>query len=322
MAERRMFAKSVIDSDAFLDMPLSAQALYFHLSMRADDDGFVNSPRKIQRLIGCGNDDLKLLIAKKFIIPFDTGVVVIKHWKIHNYIQKDRYRPTVYQEEKSLLSTKANKAYTLEKPVDTPCIQNVSNMDAQVRLGKVSLEIGKSSLELEGGEDPEEPAPPLPAPPPAEVKVNCQEVVDLYNKICVSLPRVQAITADRQKAIAERVAKYGLEKIVAAFQSAEASGFLKGNNERNWRAGFDWILQEEKLVKILEGDYVDLPKQYGRQEPVPQWTLTDLEREAIQRMVAEGFGDDEDAKTVGNDPELAERAEKLKQELSGSPAPE
>ena len=94
MAERRMFAKTIIDSDAFLDMPLSTQALYFHLSMRADDDGFINNPRKIQRMIGASGDDLKLLLAKSFLIPFDSGIVVIKHWRIHNYIQKDRYKGT------------------------------------------------------------------------------------------------------------------------------------------------------------------------------------------------------------------------------------
>lgn len=127
MAERRMFAKTIIDSDAFLDMPLSSQALYFHLSMRADDDGFINNPRKIQRIIGCGNDDLKLLIAKKFIIPFDSGVCVIKHWRIHNYLQKDRYKETMYIEEKSQLEMKQNKAYTLKKNTDTKCIQDVSD---------------------------------------------------------------------------------------------------------------------------------------------------------------------------------------------------
>ena len=113
MAEKRMFAKTVIDSDAFLDMPLSTQALYFHLSMRADDDGFINNPKKIQRMIGCSDDDLKVLIAKAFIIPFESGIVVIKHWKIHNYIRKDTYRETVYQEEKAMLEVKDNKAYTL-----------------------------------------------------------------------------------------------------------------------------------------------------------------------------------------------------------------
>jgi hypothetical protein len=135
MAERRMFAKTIIDSDAFLDMPLSSQSLYFHLSMRADDDGFINNVKKIQRMIGCNDDDIKVLLGKKFIIPFDSGVCVIKHWKIHNLIQKDRYKPTVYEDEKSKLSIKNNNVYTL----DTRCIHDVHEMEPQVRLGKVSL---------------------------------------------------------------------------------------------------------------------------------------------------------------------------------------
>ena len=131
MADRRMFSKTIIDSDAFLDMPLSTQSLYFHMSMRADDDGFVNNPKKIQRMVGASDDDMKLLIAKSFIIPFESGIVVIKHWRIHNYIQSDRYKPTVYVAEKSLLSTN-NNTYAL----DTGCIQDVSSLDTQVRLGK------------------------------------------------------------------------------------------------------------------------------------------------------------------------------------------
>lgn len=138
MAERRMFAKSIIDSDAFLDMPLSSQALYLHLSMRADDDGFINNPKRIQRMIGCADDDLKLLIAKSFIIPFDSGVVVIKHWRINNYIQKDRYTPTNYVDEKAQLQVKENGSYT-------QCIQNGYNLDTQVSIGKVS--IGKVRLD-------------------------------------------------------------------------------------------------------------------------------------------------------------------------------
>lgn len=132
MAERRMFAKTIIDSDAFIDMPVTARLLYYDLGMRADDDGFVNSPKKIMRMVGASQDDLAILITKKFIIPFDSGVVVIKHWRIHNYIQKDRYKPTKYQEEKAQITVKDNGAYT-------ECIQNVSNMDTQVRLGKVRL---------------------------------------------------------------------------------------------------------------------------------------------------------------------------------------
>lgn len=141
MAERRMFAKSIIDSDAFLDMPLSAQALYFHLGMRADDDGFVNSPRRIMRLINCSDDDMKLLISKNFVIIFDNGIVVIKHWRIHNYIQKDRYHETNYTEEKKMLRLNKNNSYS---KMDTPCIQDVSKMDTEVRLGKDSLDKGRS----------------------------------------------------------------------------------------------------------------------------------------------------------------------------------
>lgn len=132
MADRRMFSKTIIDSDTFLDMPLSAQALYFHLSMRADDDGFINNPKKIQRMIGASDDDCRLLIMKQLIIAFDSGVIVIKHWRLHNYIQKDRYKPTLYQNEKSTLELDESKVYT-------KCIQDVSNMDTQVRLGKVRL---------------------------------------------------------------------------------------------------------------------------------------------------------------------------------------
>ena len=132
MAERRMFAKTIIDSDAFLDMPLSTQSLYFHLSMRADDDGFINNPRKVQRMIGASDDDLRILIAKNFIIPFESGIVVIKHWKIHNYIQKDHYKETVYIEEKARLTQKKNKAYSL----DTECIQDGDELDTEcIQIG-------------------------------------------------------------------------------------------------------------------------------------------------------------------------------------------
>lgn len=135
MAERRMFSKTIIDSDAFLDMPLSTQALYFHLAMRADDEGFVNNPKKVQRMIGASEDDLKLLIMKRYILTFESGIIVIKHWKIHNYIQNDRFKPTTYIEEKSTLTLDSKKAYT-------ECIHNVSKTEPQV-----SIELGKDSID-------------------------------------------------------------------------------------------------------------------------------------------------------------------------------
>lgn len=111
MAERRMFAKTIIDSDAFLDMPMSARLLYYDLGMRADDDGFINSPKKIMRTIGATSDDMNILIARKFVIPFDSGVVVIKAWRINNYLRSDRYNETKYIEEKSLLEVDKTGMY-------------------------------------------------------------------------------------------------------------------------------------------------------------------------------------------------------------------
>ena len=132
MANRRMFSKKVIDTDTFLDMPDSAQILYFHLALRADDDGFIASPKMIMRMLGSSDDNMKLLVAKGYIIPFESGVCVIKHWRVHNYIQKDRYQETFYKYEKSLIDPDPNNdnEYTL---LDTPRIHHVSKTVPQVR---------------------------------------------------------------------------------------------------------------------------------------------------------------------------------------------
>jgi hypothetical protein len=154
MAERRMFAKTIIDSDAFLDMPMSTQVLYFHLSMRADDDGFINNPKKIQRMIGSGDDDMRILCAKSFIIPFESGVVVIKHWRISNYLRADRYKPTVYQDEMNRLEIKENGSYTKKDDGIPAVYQVVDERDTQVSIGKDRL--GKDSKE----DTPDKPAKP------------------------------------------------------------------------------------------------------------------------------------------------------------------
>ncbi|APZ82122.1 TPA: phage protein [Streptococcus agalactiae] len=142
MAQRRMFSRKITETDRFLEMPLSSQALYFHLNMGADDEGFIDKAKTIQRTIGASDDDMKLLIAKGFLIPFDSGVVVIRHWRIHNYIQSDRFQSTLYQSEKAQLEYDKSKTASL-KPIGN-CIQNVSKMETQVRLSKGSLD--KDSL--------------------------------------------------------------------------------------------------------------------------------------------------------------------------------
>jgi hypothetical protein len=143
MAGRRMVNIRIIDSDNFLELPLSTQALYFHLLLRADDDGFINNPKRIQRMIGGSEDDFKLLIAKQYILTFSSGVIVIKHWRMHNCIKKDRYHETDCINEKNMLYLNENKTYTFEKP---QCIQNGDNLEPEWNpsIGKVSL--GKSSI--------------------------------------------------------------------------------------------------------------------------------------------------------------------------------
>lgn len=149
MAERRMFSKKIIDSDAFLDMPLSTQALYFHLSMRADDEGFVGNPKRIRSMIGASEDDLKLLIVKRFILTFESGVVVIKDWRIHNYINPDRFTPTTYIAEAETLTLDGKKSYTEKSNQDVlqgvaqPVLQNGDNSRTQDRLDKDRLGKGR-----------------------------------------------------------------------------------------------------------------------------------------------------------------------------------
>ena len=142
MAERRMFSKKITEADQFTELPPTTQALYFHLCMSADDDGFSNEIRKSMFNAHASTTDFNTLVDKRFIIPFDSGVIVIKHWKLHNYIQNDRYHETQFIDEKAKLLLKKNGVYTekrAELPVDTDCIQDGYRMDTEVRLGKDSV---------------------------------------------------------------------------------------------------------------------------------------------------------------------------------------
>lgn len=142
MAQKRMFSKKITDSDKFLDLPLSAQALYFHLNMHGDDDGFVDNTKTIKRMLGASDGDLRLLMDQNFIIPFESGVVVIKDWRIHNYIPKDRYKQTIYLDDFKRLTTAENGSYT-------ECIENVYRMDTQISIDKISIDksrLNKNSI--------------------------------------------------------------------------------------------------------------------------------------------------------------------------------
>lgn len=163
MAQKRMFDKSITNSDAFLELPDSSQILYFHLSMNADDDGFVDNWKSIIRMTGTKEDDLKLLIAKAYVIPFDTGVIVIRHWRINNYLRTDRYKETTHKQEKRLLTLGENEEYILENNLGIPMVNPVKNS------------IDKNSIEENIKEKINKKEKSFKKPSLEEVKAYCEE---------------------------------------------------------------------------------------------------------------------------------------------------
>ena len=244
MARKRMFSLSVVDCDKFLDLPLTSQLLYFHLGMRADDDGFVDSPRKIQRAIGCSDDDLKLLILKRFVIAFESGVIVIRHWCVHNTIQKDRYHETIYKAEKGGLTLNDTGAYESE------CDTNVYGMETHC------IQNGSPGIGLSLVQDKDATHLSAEADKSARQSINYQQIVDIFNRVCVSLPKVQAITDRRKKAIraaTQTIENFGgWEKL---FEAVEQSDFLTGRSGAWTGCAFDWIIKPANITKIIEGNF-------------------------------------------------------------------
>lgn len=232
MANKRMFCLDIVNSDAFLDMPLSAQALYFHLGMRADDDGFIGNPKSIQRLAGASQDDLVLLITKRFLIAFDNGVIVIKHWRMNNYIQKDRKKDTTYIELLNSLEVKENGSYTEKKIMDTVCIQDVYEMDSQNSIDKISID--KDSIEIDNSCS------------------SVDEASEFFEKIWKEYPNKKGkpqVKASHKKALF----KIGYERLVKAIQKyddgvKDKQYLMYGG--RFFTTGYlDYIDEESEVVK-------------------------------------------------------------------------
>lgn len=231
MANKRMFSLSIVDSDAFLDLPLSTQALYFHLNMRADDDGFISNPKKISRTIGASEDDLKLLIMKRFVLVFEDGVIVIKHWRMHNTIQRDRYKKTNYIDDLKQLSIKENGAYTF---VETGCIQNGNGLETKcIQSGNTGLELG---LEQDLGLN----------------KVLKETTTDVVVK-----KKQKKFVKPTQQEIAEYVKSLGKSLDVARFYDYyEAKGWLVGKSPmKDWKATVrNWLRNNHQIVNEQERD--------------------------------------------------------------------
>lgn len=266
MAERRMFAKSVIDSDLFLDMPLSAQCLYFHLAMRADDDGFVNCTKKVVRLLGASDDDLKLLAAKQFVLPFQSGVIVIRHWRVYNYLRADRYKVTEYQQERALLEVESSGAYCLASQPDTIGIPSGNRRLTQDRLGKGSKgDIPPLSPTGEGGEvkqtvlpgaTPEEAqASPAPKKSAASARQKSQPPAAAFDRFWEAYPRRQGKEAARKAWAKMRPDEALLEDMLAALERQRASDQWRKDGglfiplPATWLNGRRWEDEETLLVQ-------------------------------------------------------------------------
>ena len=237
-----MFAKTIVTSDAFLDMPPTTRSLYMLLCVMADDDGFVNAPRSIMRMSGATDDDMKLLIVKRFVLTFESGVVVIKHWRIHNLIQKDRYKETKYLEEKAMLALDENNAYTeADSSMYPKCIQPVSNPEPQVRLGKVSK--GKSRI----GEDMEEAAPPKPSRHKYGMYENVLFTDEEYQKLTEEFPHDDT---ERIERLSEYIASTGkkYKSHLATIRSWARKETEKKQQNRKGGNVFLEIAQEEGIV--------------------------------------------------------------------------
>lgn len=271
MANKRMFTLDIVDSDAFLELPLTAQALYFQLNMRADDDGFVGNPKKVIRSIADDEKkikqyikDLKILIEKNFLIEFDNNVVVIKHWRMHNTLSASRYHETTYISEKDSLFLKRNGAYSLsdgQKIDDTEQIERSKRQtkDKQKTSERQAIDEQKTNSGLDKGLDIG-----LGLDKDKELDIGLEKekgkeryqlIADMYNDTCVSFPKIQILSDDRKKAIRARLNKYTIDDFQTLFEMAESSDFLKGQNKRNWMANFDWLIKDSNMAKVLDGNY-------------------------------------------------------------------
>lgn len=271
MANKRMFTMKIVDTDAFLDMPLSTQCLYFHLNMRADDDGFIGNPKRIEKIIGANDDDLKLLIAKRFVILFDDGVIVIKHWRMHNTLSRDRYIETSYTDEKKKLLLKDNGSYSLTNgnSIDDTKLIERSNRQTQKRrkTDEQKTHLGKDigldkdlelDLDTELDKDKEKDINDLIVSKDTIRQTDVQRTIDEWNTLEeFGITPVKRMTPKREQAVKARIRQNCVEDILEAIENIRRSTFLQGQNKNGWMVTFDWFLKPGNFAKVFEGQYAD-----------------------------------------------------------------
>lgn len=264
MAQKRMFTMKIVDSDAFLDMPATTQCLYFHLNMRADDDGFIGNPKRIMKITGASEDDLRLLIAKRFVLTFEDGVIVIKHWRMHNTLSRDRYVETSYTDEKKMLLLKDNGSYSLTggNPIDDTRLIERSGRQTQQRRSKDAT---KTHAEKDIGLDKDidididkEKDNKLIVSKDTICQTDVRRVIEEWNKLQeVGINPIRDIkpSSKRYQLLKGRIREYGIDEVLNAINNVHNSDFLRGENNRGWMITFDWFVKPNNFTKVLEGNY-------------------------------------------------------------------
>lgn len=258
MAQKRMFTMKIVDSDAFLEMPLSTQCLYFHLNMRADDDGFIGNTKRIMKIIGASEDDLRLLIAKRFVLTFEDGVIVIKHWRMHNTLSRDRYAETSYTDEKKMLLLKDNGSYSLTggNPIDDTRLIERSGRQTQQRRNKDATKT-HADKGLDKDIDKEKDNN-LIVSKDTICQTDVRRVIEEWNKLQeVGINPIRDIkpSSKRCQLLKGRIREYGIDEVLNAINNVRKSDFLRGENNRGWMITFDWFVKPNNFLKTLEGNY-------------------------------------------------------------------
>lgn len=260
LAQKRMFTMKIVDSDAFLDMPATTQCLYFHLNMRADDDGFIGNPKRIMKITGASEDDLRLLIAKRFVLTFEDGVIVIKHWRMHNTLSRDRYVETSYTDEKKMLLLKDNGSYSLTggNPIDDTRLIERSGRQTQQRRNKDATKThSDKGLNINKDIDKEKDNK-LIVSLDTICQTDARRVIEEWNKLQeVGINPIRDIkpSSKRYQLLKGRIREYGIDEVLNAINNVRNSDFLRGENNRGWMITFDWFVKPNNFLKTLEGNY-------------------------------------------------------------------
>ncbi len=278
MAERRMFAKSVVLTDKFLNMKAQSKCLYFYLGMLADDDGFVSAPDSAVRMARARLSNMDELVSEQFVVVFPSGVVAIKDWLVNNKLRRDRHTPTRFVQEKSLLQAQFEPQMTTDGPQEDaqPRPQDRTSKDRTSKDNLIQDNLDEDRLTNSVHE------------PSVAVQKDFSDIFEAYRQTCPSLEPCLRMTENRQEKL-RQLLDGGLTKadFLKAFERLEENPFMRGENKTGWRASFDWLLDEGRIIKILEGGYEMWRNPKADIPCGANGHLGRAELEAIQRILRE-----------------------------------